>query len=237
MNELRKLLEGGGGELRDGDAGLSRLERALLNAGVAYRGSMQTRTKALTALGFTASMTVPQGVAAAASGPAPAMLTNAAAPGITGGLSVFKLGVVKVAAALSLTSTVVAVPVVYQRWNQSAVSAVVSSAVPEAAEGPGTAMATEAEAAVANPLSQELAAVDAARVQLSRGQPLAALSALDTYGQAFPRGRLELEAEVLRITALSESGRAAAASKRAEAFVRAHPGSVLAQRVRGYLRH
>ena len=59
-----------------------------------------------------------------------------------------------------------------------------------------------------------------------------ALVRLDAYGRAYPHGRLGLEAEVLRIDALDESGRRDAARARAEAFLQRHPHSVLAARVR-----
>ena len=89
--------------------------------------------------------------------------------------------------------------------------------------------------ASAPPLAAELAALDAARTSLSRSDPSAALLALDGYGRNFPHGRLRLEAEVLRIAALAKSGQSDAARKRAEAFLRRHPDSVLASRVRGYV--
>jgi hypothetical protein len=44
-----------------------------------------------------------------------------------------------------------------------------------------------------------------------------------------------LEAEVLRIDALAKAGDRQAAKKRAEAFLKRHPKSLLASRVRGYL--
>ncbi|MET0795140.1 MAG: outer membrane protein assembly factor BamD, partial [Polyangiaceae bacterium] len=84
-------------------------------------------------------------------------------------------------------------------------------------------------------LAAELSALDAARSSLSAGDPKAALSALDAYSRTFPRGRLGLEAEVLRIDALAKSGQTAAARSRAEAFIKRHPDSVLASRVRGYV--
>ncbi|WP_437586253.1 hypothetical protein [Sorangium sp. So ce1000] len=84
-------------------------------------------------------------------------------------------------------------------------------------------------------LEAELGALDAARTMLSSGNARGALSLLDAYSRAHPRGRLGLEAEVLRIDALAKSGRADAASQRAAAFLRKHPNSVLASRVRRYV--
>jgi hypothetical protein len=84
-------------------------------------------------------------------------------------------------------------------------------------------------------LSAELAMVEGARSLLSNGDARSALSVLDTYSRMYAHGHLELEAEVLRIDALSRSGQPDAASKRAETFLRKHPNSVLANRVRGFL--
>jgi len=81
-------------------------------------------------------------------------------------------------------------------------------------------------------LAAELSALDAARSSLSAGEPKAALKSLDAYARNFPRGKLSIEAEVLRIDALAKSGQTAAARSRAEAFIKRHPDSVLASRVR-----
>ena len=81
-------------------------------------------------------------------------------------------------------------------------------------------------------LTHELSSLDAARGLLARGDANGALARLDAYGRAYPHGRLGLEAEVLRIDALDESGRSDAARARAQAFLQHHPHSVLAARVR-----
>ena len=83
-------------------------------------------------------------------------------------------------------------------------------------------------------LTQELAALDAARASLAGGEARRALRLLDTYDQSYPHGRLELEADVLRIDAMARSGRRDAARALAEAFLRKHPNSVLASRVRAH---
>jgi len=92
----------------------------------------------------------------------------------------------------------------------------------------------ESKPSTPGPLAAELSALDAARSALASGNPSGALSGLDSYARNFPHGRLSLEAEVLRIDALAKSGQTAAAKKRAEAFMKRHPGSVLASRVRAY---
>lgn len=84
----------------------------------------------------------------------------------------------------------------------------------------------------AEALRSELARLDAARRKLAVGQPEHALTLLDDYDRALPRGVLKLEAEVLRIDALSRSGRLAQAQARAASFLARHPNSVLAARVR-----
>jgi RNA polymerase sigma-70 factor, ECF subfamily len=81
-------------------------------------------------------------------------------------------------------------------------------------------------------LQLELAQLDAARARLAAGGADDALALLAAYDRSSPRGVLGLEAEVLRIDALSRSGRGAQARARAQAFLARHPTSVLAARVR-----
>jgi hypothetical protein len=70
------------------------------------------------------------------------------------------------------------------------------------------------------------------RSRLAAGGAEQALALLEAYERATPRGALRLEAEVLRIDALSRSGRLAQAAQRAKLFLHRHPSSVLAARVR-----
>jgi outer membrane protein assembly factor BamD (BamD/ComL family) len=84
-------------------------------------------------------------------------------------------------------------------------------------------------------LTRELAALDGARLALSDGDARGAMAQLEAYQRNFPRGRLALEAEVLRIDALAKIGRATEARQHAQTFVRLHPNSVLATRVRAHL--
>ena len=86
--------------------------------------------------------------------------------------------------------------------------------------------------APAEALRAELQQLDAARTRLAGGRPDEALRLLDAYARSTPHGRLKLEAEVLRIDALSKSGRSAQAKARAEVFLARYPNSVLAARVR-----
>jgi hypothetical protein len=82
-----------------------------------------------------------------------------------------------------------------------------------------------------NLLADEVAALRQARSALSAGQPAAALAALDAHERRFPQGLLGIEAEVLRIEALSQSGNPSAASARAKRFIAVHPNTPYARRV------
>jgi TolA-binding protein len=83
-------------------------------------------------------------------------------------------------------------------------------------------------------LADELAALDAARAALQAGDAPSALRHLNDHAREFPRGRLQLEAEVLRIEALARTGNRAASASRARRFLERHPNSVLAPRLRRY---
>ncbi len=218
----------------------SELERSLLNAGRGYTASSSSRGKALAAVGLV-------GVTAS---------STAAASAVT------KAGVAKWLVAVALVAGV-AVPVAHYLRHSAAdpasapVSAASASVVdtqpaaaiqnsqptpgvdtstaaaePASNSGPNTARVAPKPAAPA--LSAELGALDAARSALAAGDASGALTQLDAYARNFPHGKLSLEAEVLRIDALAKSGQTAAARKRAEAFMKRHPDSVLASRVRAY---
>ncbi len=99
------------------------------------------------------------------------------------------------------------------------------------AAGPAGARPTSARPAVT--LAHELSSLDAARGLLARGDATGALARLDAYGRAYPHGRLGLEAEVLRIDALDESGR----ERRRARTRRGVPAAPPAQRARGARPH
>ncbi|WP_434426222.1 hypothetical protein [Nannocystis pusilla] len=80
-------------------------------------------------------------------------------------------------------------------------------------------------------LAEELAIVRAVNDSLAGGGAEQALVRLDDYHRRFPAGALREEASALRAVALCAAGRADGASA-AEAFLRAHPGSLSAERVR-----
>lgn len=98
------------------------------------------------------------------------------------------------------------------------------------AAGAVTAVARRPSSGAA--LQQELARLDAVRSSLASGRAEQALALLDTYAREAPRGALRLEAEVLRIDALSRTGRVEQARTRARAFLSRYPTSVLSARVR-----
>jgi hypothetical protein len=226
------------------DEAESTVELLLLEAGASYRSSPETRARTLAALGLAGSAVVSAGAA--------------------GVLSSFasKLGWGKVLLLSSIGAGVIA-PVGYVTWNrlhsgrEESAKVVAAPPVspsptvtstpaitPPPALTPEQQAEPEVTAAVAKPeakpacktaLSAELGSLDAARAKLGAGDASGALAQLDDYSRSYPRGCLVLEAEVLRIDALAKSGQKAAAKKRAEAFLRRHPNSVLASRVRGYL--
>jgi hypothetical protein len=214
MDEPNRLYEEGG---------RSSLERALLGAGASYRSSAQARAKVMAGLGLAAgSATLLGGSAAAAS------VSSAA-----------KVTWTKLLLGVSLVGAT-AVPVGYyallhQTSSAPAQHAVQSGAVaaeptPEAA-APDRALAPSAAAARAM-LTDELDALDHARLALASGDAHRALDELDAYDRRFPSGRLQLEGEVLRIDALAKTGRKDAARQHAGTFLKRHPNSVLATRVR-----
>ena len=236
--ELRRLLE----------ENPTDIERALLNAGAAYRCSSTSRAKTLSALGFAGTAAV-----------------TATVVGVSTTSVVAKIGWAKIVVAIAALGAVTAVPVGYYAWkhaHQSQMPAthvamandvtLPSPAVNETGQRlpaePTPALTPDASASKNLPvarvepkaesntaLSEELSALDTARSMLAQGDPSGALVRLDSYNKSFPKGRLQLEAEVLRIDALMKSGQQELAKRRAQAFLAKHPNSVLASRVRGLL--
>ena len=230
MNEPTRLRQESG----------SALEHALLNAGASTASSAETRAKTLAALGLAGSATLLAGTAGAAS------LSTLA-----------KVGWTKLLVSMSLVGAATAVPVGFyfarHARETSAIAATRAVAVrPTLArvpaldaptvDAPSPVTPAHPVRSVARPLAprgrltHELAALDAARSTLAGGDARSALALLDIYAESFPHGRLELEAEVLRIDALAKSGNKDAARQRANAFLRRHPQSVLASRVRADVR-
>jgi hypothetical protein len=214
--------------LREGSA--TALERALLEAGRSYRSTGSARSKTLAALGVAGSATLLAGTAQA--------MPLASLAKMTWG---------KLLAAISIVGAAAAVPVGYFAWQRhhpathAASAPITVAAKPieqtptELAEPVAMRRTQSGSAHAARPvvtLAHELSSLDAARGLLAEGDATGALARLDAYARVYPHGRLGLEAEVLRIDALDESGRSDAARARAEAFLQRHPHSVLAARVR-----
>jgi hypothetical protein len=83
-----------------------------------------------------------------------------------------------------------------------------------------------------DPLVVEVSMLEAARAELVAGSSGGAIAMLDRYVERYPKGQLGLEAKVLRIEAVYRSGRHGEASTLADSFLREHPNSPLAPRVR-----
>ena len=97
---------------------------------------------------------------------------------------------------------------------------------PETALAPTGASDTKAKPGpTETQLREESLALLDARTALRAGQAGRALELLDQMRTRFPRGALGQEREALTIEALAKTGQAAAAERRADAFVRNHPHS------------
>jgi hypothetical protein len=77
--------------------------------------------------------------------------------------------------------------------------------------------------------------LDEARAALAASRPATALSALDAYAAAFPRGAMAPEADVLRIEALVKAGDRAAAMRLADAFLAREGQGPYVERIRSLL--
>jgi hypothetical protein len=211
----------------------SPLEKALLDAGASYRGSAALHAKTMAAVG----------------------LAGTGALAEVAGSTLSNFGWSKWLTTLSVIGAASAIPVAYYVLKEPA--PVVSRAslapkssevrsvkpaeapkdvVPEPNATPQPGPKPEARAPQRAPsLGREIELIDTARKALARGDAPAALATLDSYSRTYPRGRLGMEAEVLRIDALERSGDSEGARRRAEAFLHHHPKSVLSARVRRLL--
>jgi hypothetical protein len=95
-------------------------------------------------------------------------------------------------------------------------------AAPRAKPPSRSAMSAHGDAQSA--LMEEVQRLDAVRAALRRSEPQEALGGLDRYDADFARGELRLEAAVLRVQALRDSGAVAAATRLARRTL-AEPGS------------
>jgi len=79
--------------------------------------------------------------------------------------------------------------------------------------------------ASAGDLTEQIRLIEAARAGVAAHDPKAALAALDSYAQKFPRGSFGQEASVLRIRALDQAGDGARATALAKSFIARFPNS------------
>jgi hypothetical protein len=218
----------------------SSLERTLLLEGRRYEAPDGVRVRTLAAVGLAASAGVGTGLLAWLSS---------------------KSLAAKLALAFSTTTAITALPVTYLLSTRGETAPARHGAAPAAVVAPAPTEPVVPTPVVNAPaplpaadralppsappvvrtsstnnlaLRAELAALDAIRSRLANDDPAGALSFVAAYFRSFPRGRLHLEAEVLRIDALAKAGQAQAAKRHAREFIKQHPNSVLSARVRSY---
>jgi hypothetical protein len=225
----------------------SYVERALLGAGTSYRGSDELRQSTLIALGISGTTLTCATSASALSSTLSRVgwWKAAVAVSAVGAMATIPVvyqswsdTTVEVSHAPAVRTSAKPPPAV-ETTSVAPETLPVEEAVTAVGGAPGTGAERVVRVRVgradrsAIDLRLELEALDGARARLADGEPTRALGLLDNYARSYPQGRLGLEAEVLRIDALAKSGQREMARKRAEAFLRRHPNSVLASRVRG----
>jgi hypothetical protein len=213
----------------------SALERALLAEGRAYHVSDRVHARTLSALGLTASVGLGASLLAWWS-------ARSWAAKVVLGLSTVSLAAGLPVGYVLLMRDAPAPPPTAPPTRAQPPAPAASLAPPLAAAAPAPAVDLPAtppsSARPAGPASSalraEVAALDAVRSTLANDDPTGALSFLAAYFRTFPRGRLRYEAEVLRIDAWAKAGRPDTAKRHAQEFLKRHPNSVLAARVRPY---
>jgi hypothetical protein len=108
-------------------------------------------------------------------------------------------------------------------------------AAPVAAPAATPSRARKASPAASADITGEISVITLVRGALDQGDARGALGALDRYQQDYPHGTLAPEATVLRIEALQMGGDRSRAKVLGESFLKAHPKSPHAQRVRSLL--
>jgi len=230
------------------------LEAELLRAGREVQMSAAAQARVLASLGIAAGGVALAGKAAASAGGTFAKLSSL----VSGKAALVAAGLVSVGAVgsgvwyASATSPepvaprvveAPAVPVTEAKTERSEAPEEAEPATPEV-EPPVRAPVKARRAAAPAPertqverrpgLGDELAVVESASRALRSGNPQAALGRLAEYRQRFPRGKLALEAQVLRIEALARAGRTSEAQRLARGFVKRYPNSPVAARIRRY---
>ncbi len=110
------------------------------------------------------------------------------------------------------------------------------ASAPEEDEAPRDGARSKPVRTQASQLREELSHISRVEAALRSGNQKRALSLLSEYRSRFPKRQLGLEAEVLTIQAMYESGSVSAASSRARQFLDRHPTSPLGARAKQYLR-
>jgi hypothetical protein len=216
----------------------SSLERALLQEGRAYQGPSQLRAHTLAALGLVGGSALAAGGILgwfAAKTMATKVALGAVATALLVGLPASYLlsrdvshGTAQPQARIVAAAPAIA-PAPLPPVDEPAVPTKVA---PPVIEAPAAAAPRSPGNTNSSALRAELSALDAVRSTLASGDAQGALVFLDAYARTFPRGHLRLEAEVVRIEALRLAGHGREAEVRAREFLRRHPNSVFATRVR-----
>jgi hypothetical protein len=226
------------------DEAASPVERALLEAGSSYRASAALHAKTMAAVGLAGSAALAEVAGSTLSNFGwSKWLTSLSVLGATAAIPVgyyllkdpTPVPAVAPMAQVAPKRVEVAPPPPVEAPAPVAPPLAEERKLPQSAEEPAPQPNPKPAPQRAPSLGREIDLIDTARAALSRGDARGALATLDAYSRLYPRGRLSMEAEVLRIDALERSGDADGARRRAEAFLRHHPKSVLSARVRRLL--
>ena len=224
--------------LLDGTA--TALERTLLQELRSYRGPKEMRDHTLAALGVTGSAGLATGVTLAwlwgKIWGTKLLLTVSVASvllGVPAGYLILRRGATP--PAPPAPPTVAALPPVQPLQAPAPATAPTVLDTPASPTPPTVARVLRRGVTTSADLHAELEALDTVRTNLAGGDFFRSLSLLEAYFQNFHRGRLHLEAEVLRIDALARVGQAEAARSYAKEFLRHNPKSVHAARLQSII--
>ena len=226
MDDPQRLMDGPG----------TALERTLLQELRSYRGPKDMRAHTLAALGMTGTA----GLAASGALAWWSGKTLAAKLLITASVASVLVGIPTGYFLTRQRSTPLpppAAPTVAPVSPEPPLKDPATSTTPEAPSHPSSTVLVPAArmprrgGATGADLRAELEALDGIRATLAGGNFFKALSLLDAYFQHFHHGRLQLEAEILRIDALARSGQTDGARAYAKEFLRRNPKSVHAARL------
>lgn len=218
------------------DQNTSPLARALLHEGRAYRAPDHVRKHTLVTLGVAASTGI---VGTALAWISARSITTKAVMALSAAtvLTAIPIGYTLIqhhgAAAPVAAPVAPDMPVIEPAPSPATVPAPIQAPAPERVE-PTVRAAVRAPVPSSSALRDETAALDAARSRLANNDPAGALASVSAYFRSFPHGRLQPEAEVLRIDALAKAGHTASAQRHAREFLKRHPNSLLTARVRPY---